>query len=107
MERPERTHHLMPKSHEYSALHPNDPLEDDDDAAAAGSEPTPTRRQSFWRNRPWWQWIVLLQLANILVFLVLENRKGIAHRIAKARDPIASSCKRIPQPINSIPQNSH
>lgn len=101
MERPEQTHHLMPKSHEYSALHPNDSLEDDDDAAAAGSEPTPTRRQSFWRNRPWWQWLVLLQLVNILVFLVLENRKGIAHRIAKARDPIASSCKRIPH--SSIP----
>ena len=96
MEKPDQSRHLLRESVDYSAVRRKEPTEEEEESE---NDPITPRRRSFWRNRPWWQWLVLLQLGNLLVFTLLLNRKAIAHRMAKMRDPIASSCKQhLPPP---------
>ena len=90
MEKPEQARHLLRESVDYSAVRRKEPTEEEEESE---NDPITPRRRSFWRNRPWWQWLVLLQLANILVFSLLLKWNAIAHRVGKMRDPIASSCK--------------
>lgn len=74
MEKPEQNRHLL---RDFS---PEDDPTDD----------IHSRRHSFWRVRPWWQYLVLLQMVNILFIALLESRGSIAHHISRARDPVAS-----------------
>lgn len=74
MEKPEQNRHLLrdyiPEEGSLENIHP--------------------RGRAFWKARPWWQYLVLLQLTNVLLITILESRGSIAHHVSRARDSLAA-----------------
>lgn len=92
MENPEQNRRLL---RDYTIPKLNTVREGDAAAETDSNEAIHSRRRSFWRGRPWWQYLVLLQLVNIILITLLENRTKIKHSIHHSQHPMVADCESV------------